>query len=208
MTIANIVLSRQCASYHNRLDCKINSIGRIKGLVATGGCGGWEKFSMTCPTPPPPPLPNREKNSSPSIRLLRILSSLVNPVAQQSERLLTSWPSVLWVQSQNPCTSTAALSTLSQQLLFLAKQPHWQSFDSTFCCYLQFTFRSRRHQSAPERPYALHPIFPQPPQGYPWEQYCRSDWTERSLFFSILGCVRPLQEAALRHSPPTFSVLC
>ena len=29
-----------------------------------------------------------------------------------------------------------------------------------------------------------------------------------SLFYSILGCVLPLQEVALCHSPPNFSVLC
>ena len=28
------------------------------------------------------------------------------------------------------------------------------------------------------------------------------------LFYSILGCVLPLQEEALRQSPPSFSVLC
>ena len=28
------------------------------------------------------------------------------------------------------------------------------------------------------------------------------------LFYSILGCVLPLQEVACRQSPPTFSVLC
>ena len=28
------------------------------------------------------------------------------------------------------------------------------------------------------------------------------------LFYSILGCVLPLQEVALRQSPPSFSVLC
>ena len=28
-----------------------------------------------------------------------------------------------------------------------------------------------------------------------------------SLFYSVLGCVLPLQEAALRQSPPSFSVL-
>ena len=28
------------------------------------------------------------------------------------------------------------------------------------------------------------------------------------LFYSILGCVLPLQDVALRPSPPSFSVLC
>ena len=32
--------------------------------------------------------------------------------------------------------------------------------------------------------------------------------TELLLFYSILGCVLPLQEVALRQSPPSFSVLC
>ena len=42
-----------------------------------------------------------------------------------------------------------------------------------------------------------------------WTPFVRyHDREETILFYSILGCVLPLQEVALRQSPPSFSVLC
>ena len=48
------------------------------------------------------------------------------------------------------------------------------------------------------------------PRRYSWEhRRKRSPVLFYSiLFYSILGCVLPLQEVALRQSPPSFSVLC
>ena len=39
-------------------------------------------------------------------------------------------------------------------------------------------------------------------------QKANISWVTAILFYYILGCVLPLQEAALDHSPPTFSFLC
>ena len=38
--------------------------------------------------------------------------------------------------------------------------------------------------------------------------FCFASLLRFALFYSVLGCVLPLQEVALRQSLPTFSVLC